>query len=226
MRSTKLSAVVLAGLLSVSLAACGSNDVGTGASAAAPTSAAAPSTADTAPVADIKNLTGVKTEVTLDKGFLAGLTSLKVTPSPLGTATISSAGVASFPITGGNITVYNKGAVDPYIQGMIMHEGSGLQLVAGGKTVKLENFVVDPGESVLTGKVTVDGKVAFESAPLFFLDGSTLMPIRTEGSNAIVEGTTVSLTKAAADALNGVFGTTALTEFFKVGVAKITVATK
>jgi hypothetical protein len=39
----------------------------------------------------------------------------------------------------------------------------------------------------------------------------------------VLEGTTVSLTKTAADALNGVFGVTALTEFFPVGIAKITV---
>ena len=220
MRSTKLSAAVLAGLLSVSLAACGSNDDSTGTEVAATT----PSAASTAPVATIASLSkGKTTAVTLDPGFVAGLTSLKVTPSPLGKATISQAGVATFPITGGNVTVYNKGAVDPYVQGKIEHAGSGLQLVAGGKTVKLEDFVVDPGKSVLTGKVTVDGAVAYESAPLFFLDGSTLMPLRMEGSDAVLEGTTVSLTKEAADALNMVFGTTALKQYFKVGIAKITV---
>ncbi len=134
--------------------------------------------------------------------------------------------MATFPITGGNVKVFKPGAVTPYVQGMIMHDGSGLQLVGGGKTVKLENFVVDPGTSMLTGKVTVDGQVAFPSAPLFFLDGSTLQPLRTEGTDAILEGTTVSLTKEAAGALNSVFGSTALTPFFKVGVAKITVPTK
>jgi hypothetical protein len=39
----------------------------------------------------------------------------------------------------------------------------------------------------------------------------------------VLEGTTVSLTKTAADALNMVFKTDALAEFFKVGVAEITV---
>lgn len=223
MRSTKISAAVLAGLLSVTLAACGSNDDSTGTTAAAAT----PSAASTAPVADLPDLSkGVSTAVTLDAGFLSALTSLKVMPSPLGTATVSEQGVASFPITGGNVKVFSKGAVDPYVQGKIMHEGSGLQLVAGGKTVKLENFVVDPGTSMLTGKVTVDGAEFAPSAPLFFLDGSTLMPVRTEGNNAILEGTTVSLTKTAAEALNKVLGVTALQEFTKVGVAKITVATK
>lgn len=220
---TAVSAVLLAGVLATSLAACGSNSDTTGSSPAS-TPAAAP---DTKPVADLKDLSkGKMTEVTLDPGFVAGLTSLKLTPSPIGTAKISTDGVASFPITGGNVTVYKPGAVTPYIQGKIQHAGSGLQLVGGGKTVKLEDFIVDPGTSTLTGKVTVDGQVAFPAAPLFFLDGRTLKPVSMQGTDAIVEGTTVSLTKEAATALNGVFGTTALTPFFKVGVAKITVATQ
>lgn len=178
-----------------------------------------------APVADIKNLTGVMTQVTLDQGFVDGLTSLKLTPAPVGTATIDG-GVATFPITGGNVTVYKPGAVEPYVQGKINHDGSGLSLTGGGKKVELTDFVVDPGTSMLTGKVTVDGKVFAESAPLFFLDGSTLKPLQVnkgEGT-AVLEGTTVSLTKTAADALNMVFGSDALKEFFKVGIAKITVA--
>ncbi len=74
--------------------------------------------------------------------------------------------------------------------------------------------------------MTVDGEVFAESAPLFFLDGRTLKPLQVneaEGT-AILEGTTVSLTKTAADALNMVFETDALAEFFKVGIAEITVA--
>ena len=72
-------------------------------------------------------------------------------------AEISKAGVASFPITGGNVTYYTPGTESPYVQGMIDHDGSGLSLTGGGKTVELTDFEVDPGKSVLTGKVTVDG---------------------------------------------------------------------
>jgi hypothetical protein len=218
---TTLTAALAAGL-AISLSACGSNDetVGTeGGGAATQTSPT--------PVAALADLSkGESTAVTLDAGFLEGLTALKLTPATVGGAKLDGA-VLSFPITGGNVTVFDPAAgVDPYIQGTINHEGSGLQLTgANGKVVKLENFVVDPGTSMLTGKVTVDGEEFAPSAPLFFLDGSTLKPLATEGTNAVLEGTTVSLTKTAADALNMVFETTVLTEFFKVGVAKIAVAT-
>ena len=40
------------------------------------------------------------------------------------------------------------------------------ELVPGGASAELTDFVIDPGKSVLTGKVTVDGEVAVESAPL------------------------------------------------------------
>ena len=69
---------------------------------------------------------------------------------------------------------------------MIDHDGSGLSLTGGGKKVELTDFEVDPGKSVLTGKVTVDGKVAAESAPLFFLDGRTLKPLET-GDNGTAD---------------------------------------
>jgi hypothetical protein len=182
-------------------------------------------TSEPTPLAALDSLTGVQTAVTLDASFLEGLTTLQLTPAVLGGATLEGAKIA-FPITGGEVEYYDpNGTVQPYVVGSIEHEGSGLSLTGGGKTVELENFVVDPDESVLTGDVTVDGTVAAEDAPLFFLDGRTLNPLDTESSagNAILEGTTVSLTKTAADTLNMVFGVDVLTEFFLVGVAEITV---
>jgi hypothetical protein len=38
--------------------------------------------------------------------------------------------------------------------------------------------VIDPGASVLTGTVSVNGEVAAEGAPLFSLDGRTLNPLQ------------------------------------------------
>ena len=176
-----------------------------------------------APVAQIDSLSGRSTDVALDKGFVQALGTLKLTPAPVGDGSISKAGVASFPITGGNVTYYKPGSVSPYVQGEIDHAGSGLSLTGGGKTVKLTNFVVDPGKSVLTGKVTVDGKVAAESAPLFFLDGRTLQPLKAAGSTAVLQGTTVKLKDEAASLLNDTFGTDALKGGLVIGVAKITV---
>jgi len=219
MRFHKPVAAALAFTAIAGLAACGSNSDSKVASDA-------PAAPTTKPVAEIPALSGQDTSVTLDPSFLAGLTSLKLTPAPVGTAKINGA-VATFPITGGNVTYFTPGSVAPYVQGKIDHDGSGLSLTGGGIKVELTNFVVDPAGSVLTGKVTANGKVAAESAPLFFLDGRTLKPLATGANNtAILEGTTVSLTKEAADLLNKTYGVTALTPFFKVGVAKITVNTK
>ena len=163
----------------------------------------------------------------LDKGFVQALTDLEVTPGPVGDAKISPSGTATFPITGGNVTYYEPGTVNPYVQGRIDHEGSGLSLEAGGKKVELTDFVVDPGKSVLTGTVSVDGKEAAADAPLFFLDGRTLEPLRTASEGrAVLEGTTVKLKAEAADLLNQTFKVDALKEGLVIGVAKITINTQ
>src|SRR5215212_8108633 len=208
--------------LAVGTAACGSDDSSTTSTTSKSTTAqAAPS-----PVAQIPALTGKDTAVTLDSGFVKALGSLELTPAPLGSAEISPAGVASFPITGGNVTYYTPGTESPYVQGIIDHDGSGLSLTGGGKTVELTDFEIDPGKSVLTGKVSVDGRLAAESAPLFFLDGRTLKPLQTnDNGTAVLEGTTVKLKQEAADLLNQTFGTDALAGGLVIGVAKITVNT-
>lgn len=204
-------------LLGTGLAACGSDSSSTD-------STAAPAKAAATPVAKIDQLSGRSTAVALDAGFVSALKSLKLTPAPVGDAKISSAGVASFPITGGNVTYYKPGSVSPYVQGQIDHDGSGLSLTGGGKVVRLTDFVVDPGTSTLTGKVTVDGKVAADSAPLFFLDGRTLKPLATgPNDTAILAGTTVKLKAESAALLNKTFGVDALKAGLVVGVAKITV---
>jgi hypothetical protein len=223
-----MAAVAAAAVLAFGAAACGGDDEeasttgGSGAQTQQETQAEQPQ-----PVAQIDTLTGRNTRVTLDAGFVSALESLMVTPAPVGEATISAAGVASFPITGGNVTYYEPGTVSPFVQGRVEHEGSGLSLTAGGKVVELTDFVVDPGASVLTGTVTVDGEEAAADAPLFFLDGRTLQPLRTgaNGAVAVLEGTTVKLKAEAADLLNQTFGIEDLQEGLVIGIAKITVNT-
>ena len=214
-----------AATLSLGLVACGDDSEGT--ATAAGSDAPARTAQAPEPVAKIDALTGKQTQVTLDAGFVEALTSLKVTPGPVGDASISKGGVASFPITGGNVTYYEPGSISPYVQGMINHDGSGLSLEAGGKLVELENFDIDPGKSVLTGDVSVDGTEAAADAPLFFLDGRTLEPLKAgPNDTAVLEGTTVKLKAEAAELLNTTFGIDALTEGLVIGVAKITVNTK
>ncbi|HEU0101872.1 MAG TPA: hypothetical protein VFR07_06075 [Mycobacteriales bacterium] len=232
MASTKLSAAVLAGLLTVTLAACGSNDTETGtttatssSSAPAATPAAAASPKVLAELPDLSK--GVSTTVTLDPQFVAGLTSLMLTPGVVGETKLEG-GALIFPITGGSATLYEKGTTgaDPFIVGVIKHDNQGITLSGGGKKVELKNFDVDAGKSEIRTDITVDGAPFGMDVPTFIADGSTLTyPPTMEGNNAILQGTRVKLTAGAASALNTVFGTTALTEGFPIGVAKIAVAT-
>ncbi len=207
-------------LLAIPLTACGSeND--TNASSASSSSSSS-SSAKPQAVAAIEALTGQDTAIALDKGFTDALTSLKLTPGVVGDAKLED-GSLIFPITGGNVSVFEPDAVDPYVIGQIQHENSGLSLTAGDTTVELTNFNVDPGVSRVYGDVTVNGKVAVTSAFLFQLDGRTLKPLQTEGSTAILEGTKVFISDVAAPLLNDTFGTDAVTSDLLVGIAKITV---
>ncbi len=177
------------------------------------------------PVASIPHVKGISTSLALDSGFVSALKSLQVAPSPSGKATVKD-GVATFPITGGHVTVYKPGEVDPYVQGRLIHQGSGLKLTKGDTTVQLDNFVVDPGKpATLTGEVLANGKVVAASTTLFDLDGSTLQPITTDAQagTATLQGTTVKLSDGAATALNGAFKTDALKGGTTVGIATIIV---
>src|SRR3954452_14035724 len=221
MRLATPAAIATCATLALGAAACGSDS-----SSSSGGSKSASSSSTPKPAAQIDQLSGRDTAVALDGGFVKALTSLKLTPSPVGDAHISSSGTATFPITGGNVTYYKPGTVSPFVQGEIDHDGSGLQLKGGGKTVQLTDFKIDPGASVLTGKVMVDGKQAAADAPLFFLDGRTLEPLATEGNGtAVLKGTTVKFKDESAKLLNQTFGTDALKGGLKVGVAKITVNT-
>ena len=217
---------VLAASAAIALgaSACGSDD---SSSSSSKSSGSTSTKSAPKPAAQIDSLTGKDTKVKLDSGFVEALTSLKVTPGAVGDGKITSGGSAVFPITGGNVTYYEPGTVSPYVQGMIEHSGSGLSLTAGGKKVELTDFVVDPGKSVLTGTVSVDGKEAAPAGtPLFFLDGSTLKPLESKSNGtAVLQGTTVELKAEAAELLNSTFEIDALKEGLKIGVATITVNT-
>jgi hypothetical protein len=224
MQTKKITAVLATAALAVGAGACGDDDTST--SAGDGVEAAQTTQADPKPVAEVPALSGQSTAVKLDAGFVEALGTLKLTPGPVGDAKIEN-GSAKFPITGGNVKYFTPGSVSPYVQGRVEHDGSGLSLTGGGKKVELTDFVIDPGKSVLTGKVTVDGKEAAADAPLFFLDGRTLKPLRTtDDGRAVLEGTTVKLKAEAAQLLNDTFGVDALQEGLVIGVAKITIATK
>ena len=170
---------------------------------------------------------GGSTAVALDADFVAALGTLGLTPATVGDATLAD-GSVSFPITGGTVTVFDTSSgYRPYVQGTLLHQNSGLSLTAGGTTVELTNFTVDPGTPArLFGDVAVNGQQAAASAPLFDLNGSTLNPISMDAEgNAVLQGTTVELSPEAAALLNSTFGTDALAGGLVIGIATITVPT-
>ena len=128
-----------------------------------------------------------------------------------------------FPITGGNVTVFEPGEVSPYVIGQIQHADSGLSLSAGGTKVSLTNLNVDPGVSRVYGDVKVNGKTAATSAYLFKLDGRTLKPLQSQGKQAVLTGTKVEISPVAAPLLNQTFDTRAVKPGLLVGIATITV---
>jgi hypothetical protein len=219
--------IVASGALIFSLAACSSTDATSGSSSSAAPSASS-SAASTEPLASLPDLSaGVDTQVAVDASFVDALGTLGLTPGVVGTAGFAD-GTFSFPITGGNVDYYDPASdVRPYVQGEIDHDGSGLSLTAAdGTVVELSDFRIDPGESKLYGTVTANGTVAAEDAYLFNLYGGTLKPLQMEGSNAVLEGTTVHISPDAAALLNQTFNTDAVQDEMLVGVAKITVATE
>ncbi|WP_150308966.1 hypothetical protein [Planctomonas psychrotolerans] len=216
--------VAAAGLMAFSLAACSTP------AEEEPTSSTEVSDTETMaepePLASIPTLTGVDTQVTVDQGFVDAITGLGLTPGVVGTATFTD-GVFAFPITGGNVDYYDpEEDYRPYVQGEILHEGSGISLTNGTTLVELSNFDIDPGNnSTLFGDVSANGEVVVEDAPLFRLDGTTLNPLEMdENGNAVLEGTTVYVSEEAAALLNETYGTDAVTGDLKVGIAKITAA--
>ncbi len=220
MNVKKVAGLAAAVLVGLPLAACGSDD---------PAAASEPSSnsASPEPVAEVKGLTGESTAVALDAGFVKALKSLKLAPGVVGDAELTKKGSVVFPISGGDVTYYEPGSIDPYVQGMIEHDGSGLSLTAGKTTVELTDFTVDPGTSQLFGDVAVNGKTAVKDAFLFALDGRTLKPLQTAGGGkAILEGTEVKISEDAAPLLNDTFGTDAIEPGLLVGVATITIDTK
>ncbi len=205
--SRALAGVAAAGVLAVTATACSG------------------SSSSDKPVADLKTLSGQSTAVKLDAGFIGALTALKLTPGVVGTAKLTD-GSLIFPITGGHVTYYKPGSVNPFVQGEIQHTGSGLSLTAGATKVELTNFDIDPGASKLYGDVAANGTSVVKHAYLFKLDGTTLKGLQTAGDTAILEGTKVEISPDAADLLDKTFKTTAVKAGLLVGIAKITVNTK
>ena len=159
---------------------------------------------------------GGSTTVTLDPSTAQVLQQNKVTVAPVAPATASTAGgsvAVSFPVTGGEAFVFPNSDL-PMIRGDVVHSG-GLSFSAGGKTLEVTNFIVNPGTSLLTANV--GGK----QVPLFELDGRAVKIGHDDSGNVTLDGTIVRLSPQAADALNTTFGVSIFKEGIPVGTAHI-----
>jgi len=170
--------------------------------------------------ARITRLAGKTTSVKLDADTAKALQSLNVSVAPVGSATFDSAtSTVSFPITGGFAAIHSDLGYKPgYIAGTVIHEASGLKFSSGSKSLEVTDFVVDPGNSILTA--TAGGK---SGIPLLFLDG-TNVKVSKDGSDVVLDGTVAKLTAPGAAALNSTFGVTAFKEGIPLGVVHLVAA--
>ncbi len=165
----------------------------------------------------ISRLTGKSTSVTLDAGTAAALESLGVAVTPVGSASFDAGtGTVSFPITGGFAAIHSDLNYKPgYIAGTVIHQASGLKFAKGSTSIEVTDFVVDPGNSILTA--TAGGK---SGIPLLLLDG-TDVKVGSEGGDVTLDGTVAKLTQTGADALNATFKVSAFTPGLPLGVVHL-----
>ncbi len=155
---------------------------------------------------------GGNTSVELSDALVDALGTLGVRVGPIRPARLDD-GRARFPIPGGALDLETA-------RGDVFHVG-GLLLVAGGTGVELLDFIIDTTGStpVLTGLVSVDGDLVGR-VPLFDL-GLTSAPELGRRGRLEIRGVDVTLTAAAAQALNDIFGVSAFVEGFEIGVARL-----
>jgi hypothetical protein len=151
--------------------------------------------------------TGGATELAVDSGAVAALTSLGITPSAEPNATVTTAGAFSFPITGGSANLTS-------LAGSIPHTG-GITLTRGATVVKLTDYTIDTVRGELWGKVN-----GGEAVALFKLN-LTAPAVSTGAQLVTVGNVQANLTAGAAAALNGAFATTAFTEGLLFGTATV-----
>jgi hypothetical protein len=215
------SGLITGGLLLGAVACGGDSTGGSSGASAAPPQASSAAAAAPAPQAEIAQLKGTDTAVEVDPAVLKAITGLgvKVTPTGTGKLTMQYGPTLDFPITGGNVKIFDKTQVTPYVQGTINHDGSGINFAGAGKSLTIQNFVVDPGTSLLTSEVK---EMDNAKVPTFILDGSDLQITKDDQGRAKLDGTKVLLTPEAAGALNKTFAVDAFKPMMQIGIAHIT----
>ena len=161
-------------------------------------------------------LTGGDTSVTTAPGIAGallghGIVPIATLPGTEG-ARVGSGGVAvrfTFPVTGGWLNAAK-------LRGTIWHKGGILFVApATGKQIKVSRFVISVHQGVLTAEVNGNPKVR---VPLLRLSLAHAT-IHAGRHYVRISGIVLTLTKAAASALDTTFGTTLFTPGLKFGTA-------
>lgn len=162
---------------------------------------------------EISRVTGQTTSVQLDPTTVQALSKLGISVTPQGTGTFTKAtSTVSFPINGGVAVIHdNKSARPDHVDGVLLHQGSGLQFSDAGKSFGFVNFIIEPGDATL-----VAGAQGQQHVPVADLDDASLQIRQTKGT-VHLDGALVKLTLQAADALNAAFGKTAFTPGLVLG---------
>jgi hypothetical protein len=167
--------------------------------------------------AQTRQLARGATSVELSDDFTGALTTLGVMAKPIRPGS-ADGNVVRFPVTAGELDPENAHAE-------VFHSG-GLQLQANDVKVRLLNFTIDTtgAKAVLTGAVIVNGSLVGR-LPLFDLSLPSLTLPLDLGQDRVtrltVPGVAVTLSDAAAGALNQVFNVSAFTGGLNIGTATV-----
>lgn len=166
---------------------------------------------------DIARVTGQTTSLKLDASTVQALTQLGIAVTPVGTSTYdSTTSTLSFPINGGVAVIHTNPSAKPGpVDGVLLHQGSGLRFSADGKSLTLLNFILDAGDSTL-----VAGVEGPQYMPVADLDDTSLHVSQVDGT-VHLDGALVRLTPQAVQAMDRAFGRTAVTPGLLLGTAHI-----
>lgn len=164
----------------------------------------------TATMAWATPITGGITTVTLDDDIAAAVVGAGVTPSAVGSGTLTGLSF-EFPITGGDLS-------DTVIPGStIEHDGSGIQFAAGDGSISLTigDFIIDTTSLIISGFATSTNPAT--GMPLDNVDGLSLFSLSLNPGAGLPF--LVSLTETSAGALNATFGTDLFADGLTIGTA-------
>jgi len=164
--------------------------------------------ATAASAATTVDIDGGRTSLTVATGTLKVLTDNGVKVTPIKGASASGR-TFTFPITDGDVD-------GTTLAGPIKHSG-GLQFAAGGKTLRVQDFIIDAGKGVLTARVSG----THTRIPLLHLSLKNAH-ISKGKTQIVVSNVHATLSGTAAAALNKTFGVSLFKKGLAIGTAKVT----